>query len=193
MTIAERMVCAIDDANSSKPLSALQHACAAVDGTGAKLFPEMEGRNRFVRTFEKYIWIVEPMLACGIILEETVFKWVTLKKRESKFSEIVYEIFRCNLAHGTELPSGFKVEIRKSDEFRKMELGQQTLKIPDTIIFAMLGIAVFSEANRDQKIDSDYWLSCGSMRFPIDSWWGRENDARICFSTVFQPRVKIIF
>ena len=193
MNIAERVLCSIDDAGSGKLLAALQHACTAIDGTGSKLFPGLGVRDRFIKTFENYIWVIEPMFAVGINLDETIFKWITLKSKQSKFSEIIYEIFRCNLAHGTELPSGFKVELRSSNEYRTMELGQQVLNMPDTIIFALLAVAVFSTVNGDQKINRDYWLSCGETKFIIDQWWGRENDAKKYFNTLKLPRVKIEF
>ena len=194
MNMAERVQCALEDAGAGKLMPALMHACAAVDGTGAKLFPKKKVRDRFVATFDRYLWVLEPMAAIGINLEETTFKWIALKNnRPAKFSEIVYEIFRCNLAHGTEIPPGFSVELRSSDEFRSVLIGQQTLCMPDTIIFALLGVAVFSEANAGQQIGKDSWLSCGTMRFPIDQWWGREADARICFSTVHLPRVTMQF
>ena len=174
-------------------MSALMHACAAVDGTGAKLYPGQKVRDRFVATFDRYLWVIEPMLGIGINLDETTFKWIALEKRPSRFSEIIYEIFRCNLAHGTEVPPGFGVLLRKSDENRSVLIGQQQLVLPDTIIFALLAVAVFSSVNAGQKIGSNYWLSCGTMRFTIDDWWGREADARICFSTVEMPRIKMEF
>lgn len=191
--MAERIRCALDDVGAGKLMSALMHACAAVDGTGAKLYPDKKVRDRFVETFDRYLWIVEPMLAIGINLEETTFKWIVLEKRPARFSEIIYEIFRCNLAHGTEVPPGFNVVLRKSDEHRSVLIGQQQLVLPDTIIFALLAVAVFSTANAGQKIGADSWLSCGTMHFTIDEWWGREADARISLSTVKMPRIKMDF
>jgi hypothetical protein len=191
--MAERVRCALDDAGAGKLMSALMHACAAVDGTGAKLYQGKKGRGRFVETFDRYLWVIEPMLAVGINLEETTFKWIALEKRPSTLSEIIYEIFRCNLAHGTEVPPGFEVLFRKSDEHRSVLIGQQQLVLPDTIIFALLAVAVFSAVNAGQKIGADSWLSCGTMHFTIDEWWGREADARICFSTVKTPRIKMEF
>ena len=193
MNMAERVQCAIDDAGAGKLMSALMHACAAVDGTGAKLCPDKKVRDRFVDTFDRYLWVIEPMLGIGINLEETTFTWIALEKRPSRFSDIIYEIFRCNLAHGTEVPPGFDVVLRKSDYDRSVLIGQQQLVLPDTIIFALLAAAVFSSANAGQKLCSDYWLSCGTMCFTIDEWWGREADARICFSTVKMPRIKMEF
>ena len=193
MNMAGRIQVALEDANSGKLMPALMHACAAVDGTGAKLYPKLKARERFIATFERYLWVIEPMLAIGINLEDTTFEWIKLKNKPAKFSEIIYEIFRCNLAHGTEIPKGFSVELRKSDDFRSILIGQQILCIPDTVIYALLAVAVFSEANADQKTGNDSWLSCGTMKFLINNWWGREEHARICFSTVNMPRVTMKF
>jgi hypothetical protein len=194
MNMAERVRCALDDIDAGKLLSALMHACAAIDGTASKLYPtETNNRNRFVETFDRYLWVIEPMLAAGVNLEDTTFKWISLVRRPSKFSEIIYEIFRCNLAHGTEIPSGFEILLRSGEDHRRIVYGQQRLEIPDTIIFALLAAAVFSTANAGQKIGADSWLSCGTMHFTIDDWWGREADARICFSTVKAIRLTMQF
>jgi hypothetical protein len=170
------------------------HACAAIDGTGAKLFPEKGVRDRFVETFHRYLWVIEPMLAIGINLEDTTFKWIALQNRPARMSEIIYEIFRCNLAHGTEVPLGFQVVMATSAEHRSVLIGQQQLTLPHTLIFGLLGSAVFSEANAEQRINNGtYWLSCGTMYFTVDEWWGREADARVCFSTVRMPRITMNF
>jgi hypothetical protein len=194
MNMAQRVAYAIDDAANGKLGSALMHACAALDGTGARLFPDKRVRDRFVETFHRYLWVIEPMLAIGINLEETTFKWIALKNRPSLFSEVVYEIFRCNLVHGTDIPKGFGVALRHSKEHRSVTIGQQEMTIPDTIIFALLGAVVFSSANANERINNgNYWLSCGTMQFTIDQWWGREADAQICFSTVKLPRITVNF
>lgn len=194
MNMAQRVAYVLDDAGNGKLGSALMHACAALDGTGARLFPRKGVRDRFVDAFTRYLWVIEPMLAIGINLEETKFKWIALKNRPSLFSEVVYEVFRCNLVHGTDIPKGFGVVLRHSNEHRSITIGQQEMIIPDTIIFALLGAVVFSEANAGERINNGhYWLSCGTMQFTIDEWWGREADARICFSTVKMPRITMNF
>ena len=192
--MAQRVAYALDDAGNGKLDAALMHACAAIDGTGARLFPDTGVRDRFVETFNRYLWVIEPMFAIGINLQETTFKWIALKNRPAQMAEIVYEIFRCNLVHGTEVPPGFAVALSASPEHRSVTIGQQQLMIPHTLIFGLLGAAVFSEANAGQRINNGmYWLSCGSMHFTIDEWWGRERDAQICFSTVRMPRITMNF
>ena len=194
MNIADRLVHSIDDAYANKLLSALMHALAAVDGTGHKLYPNINNnRDRFITTIESYYWILEPMLAIGINLDETTFDWIKLEKRAAKFSEVIYEIFRCNLAHGTEIPSGFTVHQANDPKLRVFEMGQQSLSLPSTLIYGLCAIALFSNVNKEQKSNTDYWLSQGDMHFTLDDWWGRESDARICFSTVRMPRITMKF
>jgi len=190
MTIAEYIKCAIDAYEQDKLQSALLHACAAVDGTASKLFPNVkDNRARFVNTIERCLWVVEPMLGLGINLETTEFSWIVLNKQPPQFSQIVYEIFRCNLAHGTEIPLGFSLELRKSDQWRCCKLGPQKMVLPDTLIFSLMSIAVFSSVNIGQHLGGTYHLSHADKEFVIDEWWGREADARAYFNTVKMPRV----
>jgi len=190
MKISDRVQYAIDDANSGKPQSALMHACFALEGTGNKIFDRSIGsHNVFVNTFQRYQWAIEPMFASGINIEETIFKNISLKKREAHLSEVLYEIFRCNFAHGNELPDGFDIEFTTDPNLRKVVLSKQSIIMPDTIIYALCSAVVFSSVNSDSKINDGYYLSLGTMYFDINRWWGREDDAKICFSTVKSPRI----
>lgn len=193
MNIAQHVQSAIDDYEHGKLLSALLHGCIAVDGTGARLLPAAAVRERFVATVDRYLWLVEPMLAVDINLQDTTFTWVQLKQRDPRCSEILYEVFRNNLAHGTEIPAGFAIELRQHVGWRALSLGPQQLVLPDTVIFALLAVAVFSEANAGQSIGAVYHLSHGSQEFVIDEWWGRESDARTYFDQVRLPRVTMQF
>lgn len=192
MKMSDRIQYAIDDASSGKTLSGLMHACFALEGTGKKLFGDGFSRDLFVKTFNHYLWVIEPMFACGINLDETLFKNIKLKKRQSSFCEILYEVFRCSFAHGYELPEGFGVELTSDPMHRTLHFEKQSLIIPDTIIYALCAAVIFSNANADLSIKEGYWLACGTMYFDINKWWGREEDARICFSTVNIPRVTLI-
>jgi len=142
---------------------------------------------------DQCVWLMEPMLAIGVNLSETEFTWIKLDKRQPRFAEIVYEIFRCNLAHGTEVPQGFSIELHKSDQWRSFSIAPQELILPDTLIFALLAIAVFSHVNADQRIGAAYHLSHGTRRFIIDEWWGRESEVQPYFSQVAIPRVTMKF
>jgi len=75
---------------------------------------------------------------------------------------------------------------------RSLKVEKQSLVIPDTIIDALCAAVEFSKANTDLSIKEGYWLAWGTMYFDIIKWWGREDDVRICFSTVNTPRVTLI-
>jgi hypothetical protein len=63
--------------------------------------------------------------------------------------------------------------------------------MPDRIIWALLGIAVFSKVNAGEKSDGTYYLSLGDDQFQICNWWGREDDFRPVAGRYNQTRVKL--
>ncbi len=149
---------AIDDWGRGELEPALLQTLAAVDGTAVKSYPQIKGsRDRFVRLIDDHLWLVEPMLAIGINLETTTFSWIRLKKRNSKFSEVIYEVFRCNLAHGSPIPQGSGLTVRFSHMARRAKFGPDLIELPDTAIFALLAVVVFARTNAGQRIGSDYF------------------------------------
>lgn len=195
MNISDYVRNGIDDYEQGKLESALLHACIAVDGTAAKEHPRTGVRARFVQTLNEYLWLIEPMLAIGINLDDTIFGWIRLKKAPSRFADIIYEIFRTSLAHGGPIPGGSGLQMRFSDEVRGVWLRAEHITLPDTIIFALLAVAVFARVNGRQVIGAAYYLSHADRRFVIDEWWGREADVRDYFAQAQMalPRVTMQF
>lgn len=70
-------------------------------------------------------------------------------------------------------------------------LGHGELHMPDRVIWALLGVAVLSEANHRETTTGDYYLSLGEERFPIREWWGRESDFRPIADRYNKVRVKL--
>ena len=58
------------------------HACAAVDGTARRMYPNLKKQNaaRFKACLRFFNWIVEPALGAGIDLEKTRFSNIALGK-----------------------------------------------------------------------------------------------------------------
>jgi hypothetical protein len=194
--IADYVRKAIDDWARGELEPAFLHALVAVDGTAAKTLPGVASqRNRFVTLLDQHLWLIEPMLALGINLETTKFSWIRLKNRESRFSEVVYEVFRCNLAHGSPMPGGSGLTVRFSHDARRATLGPDSIELPDTVLFAMLAVAVFAPVNSEQRIGSPYFLSHAAREFVVDEWWGREADVRSYFESALAglPRVTMNF
>lgn len=167
------------------------HACIAIDGTAGKSYSGLGNRARFVRMIEEHLWLVEPMLAMGINLDTTDFRVMVGADKATRFSTFLYEIFRCHLAHGEEIPPGYTIKKRESDHYRDGTLGISQLDVPDTIIFALLAVVVFSPVNASQRIEGNYWLTYAETRFVINDWWGRMVDAKEYFSGIEYVRVTI--
>jgi hypothetical protein len=177
LRISQHVTCAIDDGRAGKPDAALLHACVAVDATAKRLYPsEASSRRRFIKCVRHYYWLVEPMVGAGINLIETRFTNISLAKtRSPDFAEIVYEVLRCSHAHGEEVPVAFSVVPSQGDFLSSWEMSQGELHIPDRIVWALLGIAVFSKVNHREKSTGSYYLSLGAEKFPLTQWWGGED------------------
>jgi len=199
MEIADYVVCSIDDYEGHhkkhfKLESSLLHACVALDGTASKFYPDKGVRSRFIQIISEYYWLIEPMLAIGINLRETIFEPIDLGSHEPNFAQIIYEIFRCNLAHGDNIPLGFEIEFTENDQWRSAIIGKEKFVLPDTLTFALLSVVVFSEVNSEQRIgNEDYYLTHDQRKFVIDEYWGKEEVVLDYFQSVDLPSVKLEF
>ena len=192
MRISEQITVAVDDAEAGKFESALLHACTAVDATARKLYLNPKVGDRYVQCLRQYYWLIEPMIGAGLNLVETRFPNVPLRTTATPdLAEIIYEVFRCNLAHGDEVPLTFAVTPSHGEFFSQWLLADRELHMPDRVIWALLGVAVFSKANKDESSSGDYYLSLGTERFLIAEWWGREDDFRPIAERFNSVRVKL--
>jgi hypothetical protein len=191
MKLSQHVTCAIDDATNGKPDAALLHACIAIDATAKRLYPTQGVRRRFVECVRDYYWIVEPMLGAGVNLVETRFKNVSLTKNQNPdLAEIIYEIFRCPRAHGEEIPTEFHV-VPSSENRARWIIAKGEVHPPDTLIWALLAIAVFSKVNRAERTTGTYFICLEGRDYPIKDWWGREDDFREFAEKHNQIRVKL--
>ncbi len=191
--------------------AAMIHACNAVDGTAAKVYPNMTSNAaRFKRLLrENCLDIIEPMVP-GVNLVETIFPvQIQTPKGPGKtpdFADILYVIHRCNHNHGAPLPVGFELvpdALGKLDGTRmtvdKNLTGQWVVRFSDRVIFGMLAVALLSPANADQRISDGHHLTyesaSGDVRVRLDNdWWGRASDfAAITSMDRKRIRVKLDF
>lgn len=89
-------------------------ACLAVDGTANKTYRPISGVGERYRRFNENLDIIELMFG-GVNLRETVYPFKDARGRAGiGCADVVCEKFRCNLAHGSELPDGYgtTVDIR---------------------------------------------------------------------------------
>lgn len=191
MKVSDHVKAAIDDANAGKIESALLHACIAIDATSRAMFPhERSVGRRYTQCLRAYYWLLEPMIGGGINLEETRFGNIeSMKAKEPDLAEIIYEIFRCNHAHGDEVPLQFSL-IKTEGPFGSTWLyAQDRLHMPDRIVWALLAVAVFARANVSQSSTGSYYLTYGVTKFVIKDSWGKEDQVRDLFIDAERPRV----
>lgn len=57
-----------------------------------------------------------------------------------------------------------------------MHIEKGQVQLSDRVIFGLLGVAVLSSVNADQRVPQSYYLSFAGVQFPINEWWGRAAD-----------------
>lgn len=193
MRLADHVTAAFDDRLSGKFEPALLHACIAVDATARRLFPtEKSVRRRYVACLRSYYWLIEPMIGSGINLEDMRFENVPLRDNPSPdLAEIIYHMFRNNHAHGEEVPRAFWVVWTEEGVAPSWILSRGELHMPETVLWALLSVAVFSRANSGEHSVGNYYLSLGDQQFPISDWWGREDEFRPLADGRNTTRVKL--
>lgn len=120
MKIADHIKYSLGACDSRDLDKAMLFVCLAIDGTAKKLYPKIDKvGDRFRKFIVEHLDIIELMFG-GLDLHETVFPFKDNKgKIGIKFEDIVYEKFRCNLAHGNELPDGYDITVKVSDDVQQ--------------------------------------------------------------------------
>ncbi len=197
MKIADHIKLSIDASDRQDLDQAMLHACLAVDGTAKKTYPNISKVGERYRKFiNAHLDIIELMFG-GVNLEETVFPFKDAKGNIGiTFPDIVYEKFRCSLAHGDELPDGFGVSVQIADGCQQfsIDLNTQSMTLPQSAIYGLGLICVLAPANADQKIGSNlYHYRDPVNAYVVDRWWGKVDCARKIMDFDSSIRVKIDF
>jgi len=176
---------------------AIHWACIALDGTATKMYPSIYSTGeRFKKFIVDHIDIIELMFG-GIDLRETVFP---LKDRKGniglRFEEMMYEKIRCPTAHGSELPDGYGIKFKIQDGIHQftIDIENNSMTLPESVIFALGLPCVLAPVNEHQRIGSDnYYFSDPNNRYIVDQWWGKAESARKVMDFTNQVRVKMDF
>ncbi|MGO9295539.1 MAG: hypothetical protein ACLP52_16985 [Streptosporangiaceae bacterium] len=197
---------AIDDYEDGEHDAAMLHACFAVDGTAAKAHPGMGSNARFTTLLRDNYFILEPMGAPGINLDETRFPVKVPHPKapggQPDYADVIYGIHRCHHGHGEALPGGFELLHNAvgqpgftglSVEKRKPGMGR--VRFSDRAIFGLLAVAVLSPANVDQKVPDGYHFTFGRnlFRMDINEWWARAAEFSAIAALEPVPRVTLDF
>lgn len=197
MKIADHIKYSLDACDSKELDKAMLFACLAVDGTAKKMYPDIQKvGERFRKFVVQHLDIVELMFG-GLNLKETVFPFKDSKRNIGiKFEDIVYEKFRCSLAHGDELPDGYDLTVKVADGIQQfmIDISAQSMTLPESAIYALGLPCVLAPVNADQKIGSNLYHYRDPVNYyVVDRWWGKVECARRIMDFEGQVRVKMDF
>jgi hypothetical protein len=197
MKISEHIKSSIDASEKEEFDQAMLFACLAVDGTAKKTYPDIRSvGERFKKFIVENLDIVELMYG-GVNLKETIFPFKNKKGNSGlKFEDIVYEKYRCSLAHGDELPEGYGITIKVAEGIQrfKVDIKGQSMTFPESVIYALGFACVLAPVNSEQKIGNiGYHYRDPINHYVIDRWWGKAECARQIMDFENQVRVKMVF
>ena len=197
MKIADHIKSSLDSSDARELDKAMLFACLAIDGTARKMYPVMQKvGDRFRKFIVEHIDIIELMFG-GLNLQETIFPFKDNKGAIGiKFEDIVYEKFRCNLAHGNELPDGYGLTVKVATGIQQfmIDIKNKSMTLPESAIYALGLPCVLAPANADQRIGSSFYHYRDPINhYVIDRWWGKIDCARKIMDFERQIRVKMDF
>ena len=197
MKISEYIKSSLDASDRRELDQAMLFACSAVDGTAKKMYPNISKvGERFRKFITDNIDIIELMHG-GLNLKETIFPFSDNKGNSGiKFEDIVYEKFRCNLAHGNELPNGYGITIKVDEGIHQfmIDTNNQAMTLPESVIYALGLPCVLSPTNSEQKIGINIYHYHDTINhYVVDRWWGKIDCARKIMDFENQIRIKMDF
>lgn len=200
MKVGDSVQHAIDDWEAGKAESAMLHACNAIDGTAAKVYPELGNKARFTRFLRDSYSILGPMALPGIDIEKTRFpvtvKGPTTRDGKPDIADVIYGVHRCTHAHGDDLPDGFDLlpDAAGPRGISRIKISKGKLQLSDRVLFGLLAVAIMSPANVGQRTPDGYHLTFGkSAVLTINDWWARGADFAAIATLDPMPSVKMDF
>jgi hypothetical protein len=197
MQIAEHIKHSLDACDAKDLEKAMLFVCLAVDGTAKKMYPDLaKVGERYRRFIDDHLDIIELIFG-GLNLKETVFPFKDAKGKVGiRFADIVYEKFRCSLAHGDELPDGYGISVQISSGHQQflIDIEKQSMTLPESAVYALGLVCVLASVNKDQKIGSNlYHYRDPINSYVVDRWWGSIDCARRIMDFETPIRVKMDF
>jgi hypothetical protein len=185
MRIEKSIRKAFDEFDAGDAESAMLHVCNAVDGTAAKVYPNMGSNRRFSTFLRDNYHILGPMGCPGIDVVNQRFA-VRVERPNAPggkpdLADLIYGIHRCSHGHGQALPDGFELlddVAGPAGNTRMVFDGPGAVQLSDRLIFGLLATVIMSPVNIDLRIPDGYFLSFGqrSVIMLVNDWWGRSTD-----------------
>lgn len=199
MKVGKSVSKAIDDWLAGDSESAMLHACNAVDGTARKKpYGNSGNAARFCRLIREETEIFGKFGMPGINLDTTRFP-ISLANKSMvalDIAEILYKVHRCTHGHGDELEDGFELypDAAGPEPITTMQWSGGKLRLSDSILFAMIGVAVVAPENVGQQTTDGHYLTFNrGAPMLINEWWGRRDDMLAVVRTVEMPSVHLDF
>lgn len=197
MQIAEHIKHSLEACDAKDLEKAMLFVCLAVDGTAKKMYPSVSKvGERYRRFIDEHLDIIELMFG-GLNLKETAFPFKDAKGKVGvRFADIIYEKFRCSLAHGDELPVGYGIEVQIASGHQQflIDIEKQSMTLPESAVYALGLVCVLATVNVDQKIGSNLYQYRDPINsYVVDRWWGKIDCARRIMDFETQIRVKMDF
>lgn len=199
MNVGKSITKAVDEMGRHDNESAMLHACNAVDGTAAKLYPSLGSNARFTTLLRDNYNILGPMSLPGINLVETRFPIPVQRPKaaggQPDIADVIYGIHRCTHGHGDELPSGFELfdDAASGIEGTRIGVEKGKMRLSDRTVFGLIAVAVLSPVNVGQVVPEGYHLTLNGVTMNINEWWGRSADFSSVSGLVQMPSVKMDF
>jgi len=183
MNINDHILQAFEGALNNNIDKAMLHICIAIDALSQKKYhKEHSSRKIYTDFIRSYYWILEPMMGAGLNLKKTQWTNINLKDNNGKnidnkdIANVIYHIFRCNIAHGKQIPEPYKIQATYTP--LAIQISKNTLHLPYSLIWALIAVCVFTKENKGQQIDCPYHLTLGNNHFAVSDWVGLETSFR---------------
>jgi hypothetical protein len=188
ITVAQRVMHAIDSVGRGEYEFALEDAAVAIDISAQRHFGKQQSAKSDYKAFlDEYFWLIELMALNGINLETSIFQNLTIPGVPvPRMPDLVYHIVRCGLVLSTGLPPNVVFVPGRGALF-----AHEYVSLPEQVIWGLLASVVFAKANSAEKSDGDCFLSYENLRFSIRDHWGREDLIRPIYDQHVKVRVAL--
>jgi hypothetical protein len=204
MKLEDNVLRAIEAFDRGNRDEALMHASISIDGTARNCFSKARPNKKDYKScLRRYCWIIERFIGEGLNLVETKFTHLKLDNGYGKcisnpdIADIVYHIFRCSNAHAEEIPINFQLLPSEDGHYIwRIDRLNNSVQMPETIIWALLGVSIFCKDNADIQTQGEHFLTWGNKniglkKFIVKDSWGKEDELKEFFSNKSTIRLKL--
>ncbi len=178
MSIAQRIVEAIDRMAEGKPEAALICASIAADATASKEYPQIKQAHRRYRKFinNNLALITRTAFGNTAITKSLRLNYKHPKLRPDKdglcsFEQIMYFVVRCGLVHAAEIPDTLSF----SDN-AIIAVSDGRLVLPARLIYGLIVAVVASPVNAGEQSQQHYGINVDGESIGLREFWGCRED-----------------